>query len=165
MVVALEAIFMGGIFLALVNDSLSGFAIKSLVSLLIPGATVGLIFLPKVAIVYNWGHTAQDSNPWRFVKGGSSGSNNSKSKHENDPKSDDSKISKKAVGIISPSLNSLVSGKVLVSNDTNRNSNRQNPLVHPNAVHVSFHCSAQNRFEQRPNSKEIPPVFTNFKNG
>ncbi|KAH9253170.1 hypothetical protein BASA81_008852 [Batrachochytrium salamandrivorans] len=59
------------------NEPVSGFIIKSLVCLLVPGATVGLIFVPKIMLAYGWGEARDDTNPWRFVRGSDS-SNNTK---------------------------------------------------------------------------------------
>ena len=126
MVVALEAMTMGVPVLVMANDQpVAGFIVKATICLLIPGATVGLIFLPKVALAYGWGMIEGESNPWRFVKGESSGSSN----HQNKPSGgggggannqDSSRPqSKKGGVVVNPSLNSLVSGKVLVSSSGN----------------------------------------------
>ncbi|KAH9247112.1 hypothetical protein BASA81_015305 [Batrachochytrium salamandrivorans] len=62
------------------NEPVSGFIIKALVSLLVPGATVGLIFVPKIMLAYGWGESKDDTNPWRFVRASDSSNNTRNSK-------------------------------------------------------------------------------------
>ena len=73
MVMTLEAFVIGLPILILANDEpVPGFIIKAICSILVSGATVCLIFAPKVALAYGWGFIPGESNPWRFVKGSSS---------------------------------------------------------------------------------------------
>ena len=80
MVVALEVLALGVPVLALAYSlPSSGFAIKAIISILTPTATVGLIFVPKVLIAYDFAlRQTGDSNPWRIVAKGSSSTNSSK---------------------------------------------------------------------------------------
>jgi hypothetical protein len=77
MVMIMEAFVIGIPVLVLANDEpIPGYIIKCMVVLMVSGATVGLIFGPKVAIAYGWGEDKDTSNPWRFVgASGSSGNN------------------------------------------------------------------------------------------
>jgi hypothetical protein len=77
MVMIMEAFVIGIPVLVLANnDPIPGYIIKCMVVLMVSGATVGLIFGPKVAIAYGWGEEKDTSNPWRFV--GASGSSGNK---------------------------------------------------------------------------------------
>jgi hypothetical protein len=142
MVVTLEALTMGVPVLVLANDQpVAGFIVKSSICLLISGATVGLIFLPKVGLAYGWGLIEGESNPWRFVKGDSSGSNN----HSNTSKQKQSGDDKpgKRLGVINPSLNSLVSGKVAVTMESpSSKSNTFKPVPRPLSKDLSLSTSA-----------------------
>ncbi|KAH9258020.1 hypothetical protein BASA81_003583 [Batrachochytrium salamandrivorans] len=73
MVIAMEAFLIGLPILALAgNLPVGGYVVKCLVSLLISGSMVGLIFVPKLMLAYGWGAVeGEDSNPWRFAKDGS----------------------------------------------------------------------------------------------
>jgi len=142
MVVALESLAMGVPVMILANEEpVAGFVVKATICLLISGATVGLIFLPKVAMAYGWGLIEGESNPWRFVKPGSSGSNDH-SKNGGSSKNAPGTFQetnpnhhKKAGGVVSPSLNSLVSGKVVVTADQpfgfNANNNKPSSPFKP----------------------------------
>ena len=73
MVMTPEAFAIGLPILVLANDEpVPGYIIKAICSLLVSGATVCLIFAPKIALAYGWGFIPGESNPWRFVKGSSS---------------------------------------------------------------------------------------------
>lgn len=122
MVVALEALALGIPVLALANEQpVAGFLVKASLCLIIPGATVAFIFFPKVAMAYGWGVIEGESNPWRFVKAGSSGSNKAgTSGHriggaEAQGTGENGSRNTKNNVHIAPSLPSLVSGKVIVS--------------------------------------------------
>jgi hypothetical protein len=144
MVVTLESLTMGVPVLALANDQpVAGFIVKSSICLLISGATVGLIFLPKVAMAYGWGVIEGESNPWRFVKGDSSGSNNAASKS-----APGKPVANGSVAPQNPSLQSLVSGKVLVSSTS------------PSISNPGFHV-AQSRAGHRAHSKEFERAQSN----
>ena len=122
MVVALEAIALGVPVLALANDQpVAGFLVKACLCLIIPGATVSLIFFPKVAMAYGWGVIEGESNPWRFVKA-SSGSSHNKGSSKLQPggtevanTGDNGSKNSKNHENDTPSLTTLVSGKVLVA--------------------------------------------------
>lgn len=85
MMMVLEAFIIAVPVLVLSNDQpVPGFIVKSLVCLLVPGGTIGLIFIPKLMLAYGIGENKDDSNPWRFVRpsdssgGASNSKNNSK---------------------------------------------------------------------------------------
>ncbi|KAH9253212.1 hypothetical protein BASA81_008894 [Batrachochytrium salamandrivorans] len=81
MVMILEAFVIAVPVLILSNDQpVPGFIVKSLVCLLVPGGTVGLIFVPKIMLAYGWGEAKDDTNPWRFVRGSDSSNNTKNSK-------------------------------------------------------------------------------------
>ena len=127
MVVTLEAFVIGIPILALANSQpIPGFIIKAFSSLLVPGATVGLVFVPKVAMAYGWGLIDGESNPWRFVKGDSGSGSNGPKKSGKDQVTPNGggggDMSKQVKGSgFSPSLNSLVEGKVTVINTSTAN--------------------------------------------
>jgi len=142
MVVTLEAVVIGLPILFLANgEPTPGFIIKSFCCILIPGATVGLIFFPKVAMAYGWGLRPEDSNPWRFVKGDSGlGSNPSKKVMSNADSNFASNNQSKIKMCVHPSLNSIVEGKVVVTmgNDVSKQGNQAaNPVFSSEHVTVS----------------------------
>ena len=120
MAMSMEGLIIGVPVLIISNElPVAGFIVKSCFCFLVAGGTVALIFAPKVAMAYGIGLIEGESNPCRFVKPGSSGSNSK-------PKEGDQQVQSKVEstfqssntkkgGLITPSLNSLVSGKVLVS--------------------------------------------------
>jgi hypothetical protein len=152
MVVTLEALTMGVPILAIANDQpVAGFLVKASICLLISGATVGLIFIPKVAMAYGWGLIEGESNPWRFVKGDSSGSNGKSGKagsghnHQLD--------TSKKNAVISPSLNSLMSGKVVVS------TNNEGMASKSNAFKPPLHRSLSKELSKPASSQQLKLVL------
>jgi ABC-type phosphate transport system substrate-binding protein len=83
MVVNLEAVLLGLPILVLANDNpTTGYVIKVFILMLMASATVGLVFLPKLALAYGWFVVEGDgSDVWRFAH--SSGSNSAGAANNN----------------------------------------------------------------------------------
>lgn len=160
MVFALEAIMLGVPVLVLANDqSVAGFVIKAFLCVCIPFVTVACIFSPKVAMAYGIGLIDGESNPWRFVKGDSSGSNrHSASKAASPEHAQSSKgFDSKKQAMITPSLNSLVSGRVVVT--TNHDTlPRVSSKVNMNGAVLARESSSGGG---KPACADVPPTPAN----
>lgn len=116
MVVTLESFVLGVPVLVLANDQpVAGFIVKSMICLLVGGGTVALVFFPKLALAYGFGDV-DDSNPWRFIKGESSGSRDHKPSSREHVEGQVSTLNR-ANKIVAPSLNSLMDGKIVATRD------------------------------------------------
>jgi ABC-type phosphate transport system substrate-binding protein len=96
MVVNLQAFGLGVPVLVLAYDQpTAGFMIKSLICIMTATATVSLVFIPKLMLAYGWFDLNGESDPWRFVKAGSSNSNKNSAGDKNSSKltkNDESKM-------------------------------------------------------------------------
>jgi ABC-type phosphate transport system substrate-binding protein len=137
MVVNLEAILLGLPILVLANDNpTTGYVIKVFILMLMACATVGLVFLPKLALAYGWFSAEGDgSDVWRFAHSGSSGSNNNNNNNNNNNVISPSvgvhannKDKKKSVNvnIVNTNNNNKKSSKTLLSGTNNGNGNNTN---------------------------------------